>query len=1004
MGITRFVLKRPVTVLMALLCLIVFGISSVFNATLEQMPDMDQPMMIIMANYSGASPEDMDELVTQLIEDQVSTLEGVKSMSSTTSEGRSMIMLEYDYDTDMDEAYSDLTKSLNSIRDLPDDVEPTVMEMNKNAQASMMLTIANPSQENLYDYVDQKIVPELEKLSTVAEVSTMGGSSEYIKIELMSDMMDQYNVSISDIKSAMSAANLSYPSGSAESGNLDLSVSTLTQHDTLDELLEMPITVSGNKIVYLEDIAVVSYAEEQKGGVSRYNGEETISISLTKQQSSTAMDLSKQVQKIIKSLQNDDDDLTITVARDEADSIQGSLKDVAETMAMAVVISMIIIFLFFGDFKASLIVGSSIPTSILMSLIVMTRAGFTLNIITMSGLVLGVGMMVDNSIVVLESCFRAMDKQQDKGALGYAKAALEGTNIVVASIFGSTVTTCVVFIPLVFLNGMSGQMFGAMGYTIVFCMCASLLSAIAVVPLCYMMYKPKERSSAPATRPLNFLQDAYRKIMPVLLKHKAIVMLASVGIIVATVFLASGMQTELMTADDTGTVSVSIETRPGLITEQADAILAEAESIVAAHEDVESYMLRYNNDEGTITAYLKDDRKMSTDEVVSQWENEMADLENCTITVEASTSMSMMGRSRGYEAILKGTQYDELQEVSNEIVNELIARDDVKNVHSSIENTAPVVAVKVDPVSASAEGLTAAQIGTMIKQMLDGEEVTTLKVDGQEISVRAEYPEDQYRTVPQLERIILKKPSGGYVALSDVAEIYYKDSPSSIEKEDKSYQITISADYVDSSSSAAVKTKIDNEVISPNLIGTIVRGTNSRDRMMQEEFSGLYNAIAVAVFLIFVVMAAQFESPKFSFMVMTTIPFSLVGSFGLLKLTGVSMSMTSILGFLILVGTVVNNGILYVDTVNQYRMEMPLKKALIEAGATRMRPIMMTSLTTILSMLPMAMAFGSSGSTTQGLAVVNIGGLSVGVLVALFILPVYYALMNGRKELKVLDI
>ena len=1004
MGITRFVLKRPVTVLMALLCLIVFGISSVFNATLEQMPDMDQPMMIIMANYSGASPEDMDELVTQLIEDQVSTLEGVKSMSSTTSEGRSMIMLEYDYDTDMDEAYSDLTKSLNSIRDLPDDVEPTVMEMNNNAQASMMLTIANPSQENLYDYVDQKIVPELEKLSTVAEVSTMGGSSEYIKIELMSDMMDQYNVSISDIKSAMSAANLSYPSGSAESGNLDLSVSTLTQHDTLDELLEMPITVSGNKIIYLEDIAVVSYAEEQKGGVSRYNGEETISISLTKQQSSTAMDLSKQVQKIIKSLQNDDDDLTITVARDEADSIQDSLKDVAETMVMAVVISMIIIFLFFGDFKASLIVGSSIPTSILMSLIVMTRAGFTLNIITMSGLVLGVGMMVDNSIVVLESCFRAMDKQQDKGALGYAKAALEGTNIVVASIFGSTVTTCVVFIPLVFLNGMSGQMFGAMGYTIVFCMCASLLSAIAIVPLCYMMYKPKERSSAPATRPLTFLQDAYRKIMPVLLKHKAIVMLASVGIIVATVFLASGMQTELMTADDTGTVSVSIETRPGLITEQADAILAEAESIVAAHEDVESYMLRYNNDEGTITAYLKDDRKMSTDEVVSQWENEMADLENCTVTVEASTSMSMMGRSRGYEAILKGTQYDELQEVSNEIVNELIARDDVKNVHSSIENTAPVVAVKVDPVSASAEGLTAAQIGTMIKQMLDGEEVTTLKVDGQEISVRAEYPDDQYKTVPQLERIILKKPSGGYVALSDVAEIYYKDSPSSIEKEDKSYQITISADYVDSSSSAAVKTKIDNEVISPNLTGTITRGTNSRDRMMQEEFSGLYNAIAVAVFLIFVVMAAQFESPKFSFMVMTTIPFSLVGSFGLLKLTGVSMSMTSILGFLILVGTVVNNGILYVDTVNQYRMEMPLRKALIEAGATRMRPIMMTSLTTILSMLPMAMAFGSSGSTTQGLAVVNIGGLSVGVLVALFILPVYYALMNGRKELKVLDI
>ena len=1005
MGVTKYILRHPVTTVMALLCLVVFGISSVFSAKLEQMPDMETPMLIIMANYSGAGPEDISELVTEPIEEAIGTMEGVDTISSTSSDGRSMIMLQYDYGTDMDEAYDNLKQKLDNIqRALPDDVEPSVMSMNSNQGDSMMLSIAHKTQTNLYDYVDQKIVPELERISSIANIETRGGSSKYVSIELQSEKMDQYNLTMQDVASAINDANVASPSGEADAGNLELSVTTSLKTEQVNELQDIPIKTPAGQIISLSDVANVYEATKDRGGISRYNGQETISVSIQKQQDSTDMEVSSAVKEKIEELMADDSDLTITVANDTSDTILDSLKDVAETMVLAVIISMLIIFLFFGDYKASLIVGSSIPTSILLSLIVMTRAGFTLNIITMSGLVLGVGMMVDNSIVVLESCFRAMDKQEDKGALGYAKAALEGTNIVVSSIVGSTVTTCVVFIPLVFLNGMSGQMFGAMGYTIVFCMCASLLSAIAIVPLCYMMYKPKERTSAPASRPLAFLQDGYRKLMPVLLNHKAIVMLTSVGIIVATVFLASGMQTELMTADDTGTVRVSIETRPGLITEQADAILAQAEAIVAAHEDVDSYMLRYNNDEGTITAYLKDDRKMSTDDVVSQWEDEMADLENCTITVEASTSMSMMGRSRGYEVILKGTQYDELQEVSNEIVSELIARDDVKNVHSSIENTAPVVAVKVDPVTASAEGLTAAQIGTMVKQMLDGEEVTTLKVDGQEISVKAEYPEDQYKTVPQLERMILKKPSGGYVALSDVAEIYYKDSPSSIEKEDKSYQITISADYVDNASSAAVKTQIDNEVISPNLTGTITRGTNSRDRMMQEEFSGLYNAIAVAVFLIFVVMSAQFESPKFSFMVMTTIPFSLVGSFGLLKLTGVSMSMTSILGFLILVGTVVNNGILYVDTVNQYRMEMPLKKALIEAGATRMRPIMMTSLTTILSMLPMAMAFGSSGSTTQGLAVVNIGGLTVGVAVALFILPVYYALMNGKKELKVLDI
>ncbi len=1001
MGITRFVLKRPVTTIMALLCLLVFGISSVFSATLEQMPDTDQPMLIIMATYSGAGPEDIDELVTQPIEDEVSTLEGVKSISSTSGDGNARIMLEYDYGEDMSEAYDELSRSLDSLaRRLPDDVETSVMEMSMNAGTTMMLSISHATETELYDYVDQNIVPALEQLSTAADVEAMGGSSEYIRVELKSDMMKQYQVTMDSIISAVTAADLSYPSGDAVSGNLELSVTTSSDNDTLEDLLSVPITTGSGKIIYLEDVADVYTAEESRGGISRYNGQETISISITKQQSSTAMELSDDVHEVIEALMAEDADLTIEVANDSADSIMSSLMDVAETMVLAVVISMIIIFMFFGDYKTSLIVGSSIPTSILMSLILMTACGFSLNTITMSGLVLGVGMMVDNSIVVLESCFRALDSMEQKGILEYAKAALSGTNIVVMSVVGSTLTTCVVFIPLVFLQGMSGQMFGPMGYTIVFCMSASLLSAITVVPLCYMAYKPQETDRALMSRPMVHMQEAYRKVMPSLLKHRGLVMAVSAAFIVATLFLAGGMEAELMTADDTGTISVSIETRPGLISAQAEEMLNQAEAIVAANENVDSYMLRYNGNSGSITAYLKDDRAMETDEIVSLWETQMADIENCTIEVEASTSMSMMGRTRGYEVILHGEDYDELKEVSDEIVAELTARDDVINVHSSLENTAPVVAINVDQAAASAEGLTAAQIGSQVKQMLDGEELTTLTIDGQEISVMAEYPDGEYETVAQVENMILTKPSGGYAALADVAEVTYRDNPNSISKTDKKYEITITAEYTGGN----VKAAIDSEVIAPHLSASITTGVNSRDQMMNEEFSSLYEAIATAAFLVFVVMAAQFESPKFSFMVMTTIPFSLIGSFGLLKLTGVTISMTSILGFLILVGTVVNNGILYVDTVNQYRLTMDLKTALIEAGATRLRPILMTSLTTILSMIPMALAIGSSGSTTQGLAIVDIGGLTVGVFVALFMLPVYYDIMNGRKERTVLDI
>lgn len=994
-GITKYVLNHPVTTVMALLCLIVFGITSVFSATLEQMPDMETPMLIIRASYSGAGPEDICELVTEPIEDAIGTLEGVKSMSSTSNDGSAMIMLEYDYGTDMDEAYDNLNKQLqNAERNLPDDVDTSVMEMSMNAGTTMMLSISHSEQENLYDYVDQNIVPEFERISSVAEVSAMGGSSKYVKIELLSEKLEQYGLTMSDVSSAISSANLAYPSGEAVAGNLELSVTTSLETEQVDELQDIPIATSAGDLVMLSDVANIYEAQEERGGISRYKGEETISLSITKQQSSTAMEVSGAVNSAIASLEASDENLHINVANDTSESILESLTDVAMTMILAVIISMIVIFLFFGDYKASLIVGSSIPTSIMMSLIAITAAGFSLNVITMSALVLGVGMMVDNSIVVLESCFRATAESKDKGILGYGRAALEGTSIVGNSIIGSTITTCVVFLPLASIQGMTGQMFGPLGFTVVFCMLASLLSAMTIVPLCYLFYKPMETQRALMSLPIERFERYYRRVMEKLLKRKGIVMAVSVIIMAATIYMASGMEAELMTSDDTGNVSVSIETRPGLLQEKVNEALEQAEAIVAADANVDSYMLRFNSSSGRISAYLKDKREMDTEEVAELWQKAMDNIENCTIDVSASTSMSFMGRQRGYEVLLNGTQYDELKEVSDKIVKELTERDDIINVHSSIENNAPIVTIKVDPVMAKAHGLTASAIGSTVNQMLSGVEATTLKVDGEEISVQVEYPEGEYRTVDQVKDIILTDSRGGKVALTQVAKVIFKDSPSSISKTDKAYEITISGDYTGGNT----KTAIDSEVISPNLTGTITLGTNSRDRMMQEEFGSLYSAIALAVFLVFVVMSSQFESVKFSVMVMTTIPFSLVGSFGFLKLTGVTISMTTLLGFLILIGTVVNNGILYVDTVNQYRREMDLHTSLIEAGATRIRPILMTSLTTILSMIPMALAIGSSGSTTQGIAIVDIGGLAVGVIVALFMLPVYYGLLSRRPK------
>lgn len=1010
MGLTRSVLKRPVTTILAVLCLIVFGISSVFSSKLELTPEMEMPMMVVFAVYPGANPEDVDELVTKPIEDEIGTLNGIKSVNSYSNENMSMVLLQYEYGTDMDKAYSDLKKKTDAMKNsLPDDVDtPTIMEFNINDQATMYLAVNNDKADNLYNYVDEKIVPEIEKISSVASVDISGGREEYIKVEVIPEKLKQYHLSINSLVTAVASANLAYPAGSTEVGSQSLSVTTGVDFKDMESLKRIPITLGNGNTIYLEDVANINSTLKDAAGIGRYNGKDTIALGVKKQQKSSAMEVSKAVNRTISHLTEVNPDLEIVVVNDNSDQINSSLISVLQTMIAAVIISMVIIFLFFGDLKASLIVGTSIPVSILAALVMMRVMGFSLNVITLGSLVLGVGMMVDNSIVVLESCFRST---KGKGFNEFHKAALEGSSIVIQSIIGSTATTCVVFLPLAFLSGMTGQMFKPLGFTIVFCMVASLISAMTIVPLCYMMYRPKERNNAPLSGLVEKMQNGYRSIMKSLLPKKKTVMFTTVGLLVISIFLATQLKMELMPANDQGTVSVTVELRPGLGIEKANEILTKVEDYVSNDEDVESYMLSYGSSglsigggsSASLTAYLKDDRKRTTDEVVDEWRPVLTMIPDTNITLSSQSAMSMMGGGNdGVEYILQSTQYDELKEASDKIVQALKHRSEVTRIHSSLENSAPVVKIDVDPLKAAAEGLTPAQVGGTVNLMLSGKEATTLDVDGGEISVMVEYPDGEYDAIDQVKGIVLDTPTGGSVALTDIADIYFKDSPQNIIRSDKEYQVTITGDFVKGiakDDQDALETTIYKEVVLPNMSESITRAQNSMDEAMAEEFTALAGAIALAIFLIFVVMAAQFESPKFSIMVMTTIPFSLIGSFGLMFLADATISMPSLLGFLMLVGTVVNNGILYVDTANQYRSDMDRDMALIEAGATRLRPILMTTLTTVVAMIPMALAIGDSGEMMQGMALVNVGGLMASTTLSLLMLPIYYTLMNrGHRE------
>lgn len=1012
MGLTRTVLKRPVTTLIVVLCLIVFGFTSVTTNKLELMSALEMPMLIINAIYPGASPEDVEALVVKPIEDEVGVLSGVETITSTSSENYGLIILSYEYGTNLDDAYNDLKKKLDVLApSLPEDVDtPTIIELDINAMTSLTFAVNNDTVSNLYNYVDNTIVPQIEKLGCVANVAVSGGQAEYIRVELIPEKMAQYRMNMASLATALASADFTMPLGSTIVGGRELSVSSGNDYNTMQLLKSIPITLGNGNIIYMEDIANIYVALEEQTSIGRYNGSDTISVGVNKNQDSTDIEVSNEVMKVLDEMQEEDPNLHVEIINDSSLLIRQSIETVMQTMVTAVIVAMVIIFIFLGDIKASLIVGTSIPISILSTLIAVKLAGFSLNIITLGSMVVGIGMMVDNSIVVLESCFRCSDK--DGGFLGARKAALEGAGVVFQSVLGGTLTTCVVFLPLAFMKGLSGQLFKPLGFSLVFGMTASLLSAISIVPLCYAFYRPKEKEQAPVSRLMVKVQDSYRVLIRKLLNHKAMVMLTSVGLLALSLFLATQIGMELMPMTDDGIIAISMDVQPGLTIENINAVAVRAEEYVSADEDVESYLVSYGGSglsmtggNGlTLTAYLKDDRSRETSEVLKEWEREMFTWTDCVVSLSEQSSLGSMEMlaSDEIEIILLSTDYDILKDVSDGIVEQLRAREDTAHIHSTLDNDAPLVKLSIDPVRATAEGISPAQAAGQVYMMLSGTEARTMNVNGNDVSVMVEYPKDEYDTIDELQGIVVYSTTGKSVALSDIADIRFEDSPSAITKTDKQYQVTISGSLNDMATESSLD-EIQETIVDPYLNSDVKLHENTITAMMNEEFGSLYYAIGYAVFLVFVVMAAQFESPKFSIMVMTTIPFAVIGSFGLLWLVNVKYSMPTLFGFMILVGTVVNNGILYVDTVNQYRETMDLDTALVEAGATRLRPILMTTLTTIVALVPLGLGIGQAGQMMQGLALVDMGGLIASTVLALLMLPVYYKVMEGKKKEKPLE-
>ena len=1001
--LTKAVIKRPVTVIVTLVGLVLFSIVSVRSMDMKLMPDINIPMMVVAATYPGASPEEVDKNVIDKIRESCSTIADMKKTITQSYENYGMVLFQFNYGADMDQAREDIRAKLDLVqKELPDDVKtPTIIEMDFDAMDDMTLSISSKSEGvDVLKLVQDELDPQLHKAAAMADMTVTGGDETYIAVRIIPEYATQYGVNATTLVTAIKSLNYSMPAGNVSYGDQTLNMETSVEYNTLERIRQIPITTARGTTIHLQDIANVSYGISEKTELSRYNGNETVSVSLKRKASSTSVTLSHQVKQIVDDFLTEHPDVNIEIIYDAADEIESTLKSVATTLVEGILIAMLVIFIFFGDLKGSLIVGSTMPISLLAALVLMNAAGISLNLVSLNGLVLSIGMITDNAVVVIEMCF----KRQEDG-MKFRDAALAGTKTVIGSVVGSTITTVVVYLPLVFLAGLSGQLFKQMGLTIVFVLLASLISAVTFVPFFFTIYRPKERLNNPVTKFINWIAGGYAKLLRPILNFKVLTVVIAAALFGLSIYLASGMPTELLAATDEGVINIDVTFRPNLSLENMDKVVQDLEQFVQ-DSNLSGSMnvtITENTASARVTAYKRKDIDETTAQVVDLWNTQLQGFsDNCEITVSpGSTGMTAaMGSSSSQELDLAADDLQSLRAACRQVKDLLEPVPGVLAVTSTMDDAGAKVLVDVDPEMAAAKGFAAVQVSQMVYANMKGTSAGDVSINNENFEVKVEYPKGYYSTLEDVQSMTFMNPMGQSVPLTEMAQVRMVQGTQTVSRTDGRFSATINV-IMTAKEKDAIMEEMQPQLDAMDFDDKANFVPSMTDQMMEEEFDAITNAIIIALYLVFMVMAIQFESAAHSILIMLCIPFAAIGSVFMLLVMDVKISMTALLGVLMLSGIVVNNGIIFIDTANQFRQKgEEIKEALIHSGRDRLRPILITTLTTELSMLPVAFKLAKNADTMQAMAVVIVGGLLASTVLTLLLIPTFYLLFEVFRKKK----
>ncbi len=1033
MNLARASVHRPIFTSMLTLMVVVLGLVSLSRLQIDLLPNVELPTLTVRTQYEGADPIVMERLVTQIVEEIVGTVPGVEELTSTSYEGNSSVKVKFGWGTPIDAAAVDVRATLeDEVSELPDDiVGPRVSKFDVDTFPVVILGISSKLDPvELTQIVEDQVRYRFSRVPGVAQVDPWGGFTREVRVELDPAKLNALGLPLSDILDAIRDANLDLPAGKIERGPYEVTLRAPSEFGSLEQIRNTVIARQEGSVVTLGQIALVRDTYEKLTRIIRVNGEKGLRVAIRKQPEANTVEVARAVLEEVEKVNHAFPQIHITPVINQGNFIERAISNVARSVLYGGALAVLVLLFFLRNLRSTLVISLAIPISVIATFGLLYFGGFTLNLMTLGGLALGVGMMVDSSVVVLENIFRRQQEEQETPA----EASVHGTGEVASAVIAGTVTTLVIFLPLIFVQGVSGVLFKELAYVIMFSLFCALLVSLSLVP---MLGSRLLKGSTEGVRAggafsglsqlagglFSGLENAYRHLLESVLRHKLTTIVSALTLFLGSLLLTPYIGTEFIPPSDEGEVRVTGEMEVGTRLELVDrqTRLLEARVFAAVPETVSSVVSVYTSGtrgsskaKGEIRLNLgpAKDRARSNQQIADDLRKQLADgIPGMKIRVRAPQGQFLLERLldtvEGVTVEVRGFDLASLDLLARQVSAAVKDVPGVTDVELSRESGIPQQEIHVDRQKVSDLGLSVRDVTEVIETAVAGSKAGEYRVEGNSYRILVQLEAAEKRSIDEILDLTLRTPSGEQVALRNLVSTRAGEGPVTIERKDQQRLVTVTANVAErdlGSVAADIQERLDT-IARPVGYDLIIAGNYEEQ---QKSFDELVISLMLALLLVYMVLASQYESFGDPLVVMLSVPLAAIGVVLTLLLTDTTMNLQSAIGCIMLGGIVVNNAILLVDQAGRLRREgMATDRALVEAGRRRLRPVLMTTLTTILALLPLALGIGEGADAQAPLARAVVGGLTVSTLITLVLVPAVYSLFHrdhaGHRPSKVTD-